>query len=354
MRWVPGEALRNILAGTTHALRYTLALALLVGTGTAADVVTVDQMLQHAATVRDSGGSVLTIESVGGVDGAACAALENLPQVRAAGALRHEETPITTAVLPRGPLATFTVTDGLVDLVDASGTGSVGIVLSEDAATALGARAGDDLVIADGRTARIRGTYPWPDDGRRTGYAYAALVPGHTDQRFDQCWVAAWPVPDDLTALLRAVVVPTDEQPDGTVTLLNATHGTSFDGAATFTDRLTRFAVWFGVVAGLAVGGMAVLARRLELAAARHLGVRPAQQSLQVLLESLCWVLSAGVLVAGLAAVLVGTGSPEDPGALVRVALHAGLPGLVAALLGGQLALCTVRERQLFRYFKER
>ncbi|HEY0215655.1 MAG TPA: hypothetical protein VGC57_04615 [Cellulomonas sp.] len=355
MRWLLGEAWRDVRSGTTHALRYALALAMVVGAAVAADVAGVDALLARGAAYRDAGAAVLTVEAVGAIDGVTCDALATLPGVRAAGALRQTTDPLVPAALPRGPVATYLVSPGTAALLHATDTGTAGVLLSEDAAAALGVGSGADLVLS-GSATTVRGTYPWPDDGRRSGYGYAAMLPADRDEPYDACWVDAYPVPAGLPALARLAVLPdgSDQSTPVVVSQLNTTLGTSFDGVRLHASRLTRHAVWAGLVAAAVLGFVAVRTRRLELAAARHVGVRARHQHAQLLVEQLAWVVPAAVVVAALAAVLVGAGSGQDPAALAWTAVHTAVPGLVGALLGGQAATALTREEHLFRYFRTR
>ncbi|ADG73020.1 conserved hypothetical protein [Cellulomonas flavigena DSM 20109] len=354
MRWVGGEAARNLLSGTTHALRYALVLALVLGALVAAEVATVDELLTRAAAYRASGGSVLTLEAVGQVDGRACEAIGELPGVRAAGALRTRTEPLVSTLLPRGPVAAYSVTPGLLEVVGARQVATPGVVLADDVAESLGLSARSTLVTTAGTTT-VRGTYAWPDDGRRAGFGYAALVPDDTGVPYDQCWVEAWPVPTDLANVLRSTLLPA---PDGMSEVrssrLNTSLGAHFDGEALYTGRVTRYAAVAGLVAGLLVGLASALGRRLELASARHVGVTRRAQHAQVLVESSVWVLAGGVLAGAAAAATIARAGGHDDGALVLAAAHVVVPGLLGALLGPQLAVAVTQESHLFRYFKSR
>lgn len=355
MRWVAGEAWRDVRSGTAHALRSVLVLTLLVGSATVADVAGVEALLVRGAEFRDAGASVLTVEAPGAVDGATCDALSGLPGVRAAGALRQAAEPLAPATLPRGPVAAYLVSPGLPALLRADDSGSAGVLLASEAAAALGVRAGDPLVL-DGTPTTARGTYVWPQDGRRSGYAYAALLPANRTAPYDACWVDAYPAPAGLAALVRLAVLPGGGQPAAPVVVsqLNTTLGATFDGAQAHAARVTRHAVWLSVAGGVLLGFAGVRARRLELAAARHVGVTANAQHLVLLLEGLATAVPAAGLVAAAVAVQIATGSGEDPAALVRTAVHVAAPGLVAALLGAQIATARTRESHLFRYFRTR
>jgi hypothetical protein len=357
MRWLLGEAVRDVLSGTTHALRYALALTLVLGAAVLADVTTVDALLARAAAYRDAGASVLTVEAPGAIDGATCDALADLTGVRAAGAIRQQEDALVPAVLPRGPLATYLGSPGLPAVLRAVDSTGPGVLLSADAAQTLDAGPGSAVALVgagDGTT--VRGTYPWPDDGRRPGYGYAALVPGERAEPYDACWVDAYPMPDDLPALARLAVIPgvADDRAPVVVSQLNTTLGQRFDGESLLAARSTRHAPWAALLGGAVIGWVAARTRRLELASARHVGVRAGQQHGLVLAETLVWVGCAALLVAATTLLVVRLGSGEDDAALRAVAVHVALPGLAGALLGGQAAVALTREAHLFRYFRTR
>lgn len=353
MRWVLGEARRNITSGTTHALRYALALAVVVATLAAAEATTIDAALNRAAEYRASGANVLMLQAPGLVDGAACDAIGDLPGVEAAGAIRAEPTPIVAAALPNGSIAGYTVTEGALELFGVDGA-AAGLAVSDEVAASLGLSPGDPLITTSGTTA-IRGTFVWPDDGRRFGFSYAALAPEQGGGAFDECWARAWPVPDNLPSVLRLTVdAGPDEDTPITVGQLNTTHGSSFDGGRLYDERTTRHAPWLALVGGLVIGFVSVRTRRLELAAARHVGVGVGAQHLMVLAESVAWVAASGVLVAAAVTALISRSSGVDDAALLVAAVRVGACGVVGGLLGAQSATALTRESHLFRYFKAR
>lgn len=354
MRWVPGEAARNLLSGTTHALRHAVALGVVLAALATAEVLAVDAILSRAAAYRDSGGSVLTLEAVGQVDGSACDALGDAPGVRAAGALRAEPEPLVASALPRGPVAAYAVTGGLLDVLQAERTAEPGVVLSRTAADGLGVDVGAPLATTTGTTA-VHGVFDWPDDGRRSGFGYAALVPTRATGTYDQCWVDAWPAPPNLPTLVRTVLLrSTDGTAPVVVSRLNTSLGAASDGHELYAARVTRHAGVAGVGVGLVLGLVSVRTRRLELASARHVGTGAAAQHVQVLLECTVWVLAAAALASGPVAVAVAAGTGGDRGSLLAGALHVAIPGGVSALLGAQCGVLATREHQLFRYFKDR
>lgn len=355
MSWPLGEAARNVWSGTTHSLRYVVALTVVLGAALASDIKGADAVLGEGAQFRESGAAVLTVEAPGRIDGATCDSFATLPGVRAAGVLRQASDPLVAAALPRGPIAAHLVSPGAPAVFRADDTGSAGVLLATDAADDLGALPGGPLVL-DGTATAVRGTYPWPQDGRRSGYGYAALIPADRTEPYDACWIDAYPVPSGLLAVAQMAVLPDGTDRGGAVTFsqLNTTLGSTFDGATSYASRTTRYAVWTSYVGGAALGFIAVYARRLELAAARHVGVRASRQHLQVLAETMAVLIPVSLILTALAAVLIRTGSGEDPAALVRVAVYVAAPGLATMVLGTQTAVALIREEHLFRYFRTR
>ena len=379
MTWIAGEAGRNVSAGTTRALRYALALAVILCVCAVSDVVTVRDLVVRAQEYRDSGAAIVTIEAPGLVDGRTCDSFADLPGVRAAGAIGHDDDPLVPAALPSGSIASVRVSPGAPRLFHAEDSGTAGVFLSRGVLDALGGsvRSGDlpsddalggntlgsnglgsdapgTLRLREG-SVPVRGWFEWPDDGRRPGFSYAALSEDAGTLPFDECWVDAWPAPGRLTEVMRTAVHP---DPTGQIRVIasqvNTTRGRSFDGSRSYAERVTRYAPYVALGAGLAIGYVSVRSRRLELAAAQHVGVGRVQQAAQVLLEASSWVIGGGLIAAGGIAVAIATVGQVEPAMLVRVAAHAAVPGLAAALLGCLLAALTVHEHHLFRYFKTR
>src|SRR5690606_8425953 len=87
--------------------------------------------------------------------------------------------------------------------------------------------------------------------------------------------------------------------------------GTSFAGADLLAGHTTRYAPAAAAIIGVILTLGSARLRRLELAAARHLGVTRTALTCQILIETACWAPIAG-LAAGAATVAAG------------IALHAG------------------------------
>jgi len=351
-RWVVDEAWRDVTSGTTHAVRYGLALLALVVLLVGADLAAVRDLGDRARAFQAAGAATVTVTAPGAVDGAACDALAEVPGVRASGALRAVDVAVVAIALPGAPLAAYDVTPGLADVLHARGERGAGVLLPDEAARTLGRVAGDELATTSG-PAHVRATYAWPDDGRRRGFAHAVLVPTPATTAFDECWVDAWPLTDDTWSLAQLAVDRTTS-PDVSAELgrVNTTLGTTFDGATLFDARLTRHAGLVALVVGAVLGAISVRARRLELASAQHAGVRRRDQHVQLFLESLAWTVPP-VLVTAALVVPACHGRPDEATAYV-LAARTGLAAALGALLAVQAATALVREDHLFTYFRNR
>jgi len=98
------EAWRNLLTGTSRAALLTVLLSVLSAGLAALEVISVQQISAAARTYVSSAASVVTLTAPGRISGVACDALDALPGVRAAGALRPRTSPLTAIELPSSPL----------------------------------------------------------------------------------------------------------------------------------------------------------------------------------------------------------------------------------------------------------
>ena len=353
LRAILREAWRDLVTGTTRVATFALAFAVLVVGMCAADQLTVRRLVDEAAQYRAAGASVVTIAAEGRIRGDACEALGDLPGVRAAGALRQEADGLRLSTLPQSPLTHYLVTPHLPEVLSARSDGN-GLVLSADAATAVGRTVGDPVETLDG-TSRIAGVYPYPSDGRRVGFGYAALDVSGAGGLYDECWVDSWPLDDHIEALLLTTVQPNaDADADVQLSRLNTTLGTAFDGATSFHDRLTTDG-WLGAAAVAAViGYVSVRVRRVAIASALHTRVPRRSLVAIVALETAAWVLPVAALATAATLVFAATGAPEDRATTLLLSARVVAPAVAAAALGAVVALGLTRERHLFRYVKDR
>lgn len=369
LRGVVDEAWRDIVSGTSHAFMLMLILAALVGGLSAADLFSIRSIAQQVDRYIASGASTYVIEFKGGISGEACERLSSVDGVLASGALRSKNDKVTSAVLPSAGIPSLDATTGALG-VFASSTRSDGatltvrdydgIWLSSQAARSVHARAGNRLALRAGGRVRVAGVFQYPDDGRSTSYDYVALsqVPAAADD-FDQCLVKAWPVPDAMQSLLQSTVSSwsSDASQQPTISQLNSTQGTQLDAVKTFRERQSALAPVVMFVSALFAGYAAVRARRLELASAMHCGEPKIALWLQMLLETLMWCCSAIIVTAPLivwALTHMETGVIISSTTLVGILSRIPAAALVGVLAGASMAMLITRERDLFRYFKNR
>lgn len=357
------EAGRNLVSGTTRAVLLAVAFLLTVGTVAALDVRAVSDVTRTAQDFRAHGGSVQVLTATGSVDPRRCAALAGLPGIEASGAIRAGR-PLVASALPASTLTQWDVTPGFLAVLDSTGasTGArqvaptatgAGVWLSADLAETLALRPGATLATRAG-DATVGGTYVWADDGRDRALGYSVLTPTAATGAYDACWAQIWPVDDNTTGLLYTALDPGTNDATTTLGQLNQTQGTSYDARAALQDRPTRHAPLAAAVLGLVLGLVAVRTRRLELAAALHARIPRPALTLQVLVETACWVLAAAAIAAAALAWPAIAGSPDASGAAYQIGLRIVVAGVAGVLVGVVVATAMTREKHLFRYFKER
>ncbi|GAA2049648.1 hypothetical protein GCM10009820_05360 [Leifsonia soli] len=356
------EALLNVRSGTARAGLFALVLGAVAAVLGGSDLVAIASIEHEADRFRKDGGSTIIYRFPQGIDGAACDGLRSVDGVAAAGAVRQRERGYTPAALPREPIPTFDVSPafgGFTALRDeASGAG---VLISEDVAETTGASVGTVLHLTDGRP-RVTGVFSYPNDGRRPGYGYAIFVPSDVLAPYDECWVEAWPVSDRLlavmpTALVGAGSAPTassDDTRGPQLQQLNASHGSTFDGAVAFETRVTRMSTAVLGLVGFVLGAVSVGRRKLELASGRHAGVSATASSLQLVLETLVWAAMGALVALSLLSLVIATGGSSSPDVLCGVAARVLIVTLMAPALGAFARAATIREAHLFAYFKAR
>ena len=130
--------------------------------------------------------------------------------------------------------------------------------------------------------------------------------------------------------------------------------GTVPPSASAFGNRPTGLAFILVAAVSLAAAGASAWSRRAELASALHAGYRHVALIAQLMTEAAA-ICSAGTMLAlPLAAYAVAASQPGD-----RLAMAVALARIVVAvdagaLAGTMLVAAGVRERLLFRFFKER
>ncbi len=350
------EAWLNVWSGASRAVTLSLVCLLLGTAFTLADLSAVLRIDQQAQEFRSSGASVLILNAPGIVDGRLCEALDSIPGVSAAGALRSS-APTAFAALPQQSVPLFEVSPGFPQILDkGQSSGQLGVELSMDAARAISAQTGDVVSTTVGEV-EVTGIYDYPQDGRARGYGYAVLSPITAANLFDECWVDQWPQSETLRTLMLGALTPSSGSaaPAATVSQLNSTLGRTFDANALFANRITAWGLPLAFVAVFLVAAVAARIRRLELTAALHLGVSKPALLGQLLIEAAIWLAPlfiGGVLIALWYATALSPGNELNSAFLFASQTPA--VAIAGGLLGTATTVLTFKESQLFRYFKER
>ena len=173
---------------------------------------------------------------------------------------------------------------------------------------------------------------------------------------FDSCWVSEWPQSSQVAQLLRGVLVPgqSSQANPPVLSQLNTTHGTAFDGSLQFADRVTQWAILLAFVAGFALAFASVRLRRLELAAALHLGLTRRALAALMTLEFAMWALPAALIGLLLAVGYSQTGLLTDVGNNLAFGLILPVLTILGCGVGIATSTATISEDHLFRYFKNR
>lgn len=360
---IRGEAVRNLRSGTTRALTFGLVWFALAASVLVWDALAVDGIAQDAAHYRSVGAATLVVASPGGIDGAQCERMDALPNVRGAGALRPSTSPLVPLRTPGVELPTFDATPGAVALLLAAdpvaaadpGVALDGVFVSDEVADVLALHPGDTLATEAGDVV-VAGVFASPDDGRRAGLGFAAVQTVPAGAAFDECRVAVWPESRQVQAIVTASVLapPASDAGAPVIGQLNPTLGDGFDAPGRFRTRATAL-LPLAVLGGCAaLGFVAVRLRRLELAAARGVGVGLRVQVGQLALETLAWLVPAATAAL---AVGVGTALAQNPGTVPAGVEYAGVVlggGVACGLAGALLAVATVSPRRLHAYFRDR
>ena len=238
-----------------------------------------------------------------------------------------------------------------------NGSSSTGAFISREVADEFGIHEGKvrpETIDTDQGQAEVAGIYDYPADGRRPGLGYALLLPDSTEAAFDECWVASWPQTAEIRTLIRSAsdtngTGSTTEQP--IVAQLNTRNGTFFDGPEQFNERITRLAGPVALFGGAVLGYLFVRLRRLELAAARHSGVRPVDQAAQLGIEAT--LATAAVWILSIPAIAYATRGSADY-ALIIIGLKPLLIAGITFITSASLSSFGTKEMHLYKYFKSR
>lgn len=371
------EATRDVSTGTSKFLLYFLVYLALLGLLTAHEVTSVSAVIDAAQRFQQAGTNVRIVSSAGRVDGAACVALADNYEVSAA-AVRQLPGQFRAATMRSVPLPQYVATPDIESVLGVerwgAGDGARGSRVPGGAGDAVGAHGRSDsgvfvgsqvldqfgeglrMLAGDPEELTIAGVYPYPDDGRTPGYGFAVVIPEPTSSEpYDECWVKSWPEIPEVNGLLHSVVIPSEKSDAASPDLsqLNTTLGRTFDGAAMFNNRMSRFDTYVALLTGATIGFFAVRSRRLELASALHARVGRGSLTFTQLLQQCVWIALASGVISAVTAVFASY-YPDDAGSLLGIAARVIGLGAVGVLAGVVGAAVTIRERALFVYFKQR
>jgi hypothetical protein len=347
------EACRNVVTGTTRAALFGTVLSAIVGSLAIVDARSIIDLQSRAAEFVSSGATVQVLVAKKMTDAASCEGLGRVNGIRAAGALR-ETGPVVLRAMFANPIPAYAVTPGFIKVLGGDPGSRAGAWLPEELAATLKVTPGSRLDTTAGPLT-VAGTYSHPDDGRDSRLAYAVLLPQLPSGVFDECWADAWPVSKSARKIhYAAVKVDGESSEPVNIDQLNTSMGTEFDGAAEFAGRVTRHTLPACVVVGFVLGFVATQRRRLELAGALHIGMPARAVMSMMLIETAVWTLAAFALSACALVFAVNLGRPADAWEIYLIDIRGPAIAVVAALAGAVCAATTIRERHLFRYFKDR
>ncbi len=298
----------------------------------------------------------MQVRSDQAIDADRCVALDSVPGVQGAVALRFTDSVISPVVRPDNPIPVVETAGDAATLLGASTAPQPGLLLPDGLATVIGAERGSNLPLTSGEQVAVRGIYNFPEDGRDSRLASSAVA-GTADHRpFDECWIHVWPVNDKLLDLvLYAADSGADDAAIPEVNQLNTTLGTDPGFDAQFRERGTQLIAAAGVGLFVLVGFAAVWMRRLEISTSLQLGVRKRHLILQHVVEGATWVLPASILLGsiGFAIVMTSARPPDASALLEELTVHA-LAAVAGVLVGGALAVLTVNPNLQYTYLKSR
>ncbi|QNE35503.1 hypothetical protein [Leifsonia shinshuensis] len=348
------EALRNVLSGTSRFAVLAAGFGLIVGALGVLDARSIIALQWQTHAYISAGGTIRTVGSPGNIDSATCEQLANVSGIEGAGSLSQGD-PVTLLAMPDNPIPLYTASPGFARVLGLPENAHTGLWLSGQVADKTGLNTGARVETSHGRTV-VAGVFDYPSDGRDPRLEYAAIASTTPGERADECWAIVWPTSQQRNDLIRTSVVATDASTRVTDGVLNSSAGSGLAPAEAFQQRMTRFASWGAAVAGAALAFFAVVRRRLEYAAALHTGASKPTITAVALLEAVAWQ-GVGALIAFGAIALASTIEfPADSAAVHVLGVVAAGPALafVGGVLGTAVGMLTVREKHLFRYFKER
>ncbi|MDR1188971.1 MAG: hypothetical protein LBK95_16235 [Bifidobacteriaceae bacterium] len=353
------EAWRNVATGTTRPWIGAGAFVATVGVIAALQAHLVVRAVDEAWEYRDAGAAVTILDAPTAISAAQCDALAETPGIVASGAVREGPHVRVAADLSVEQI-TLEASPGFAGLLHTERAGSSpsdGVWVSETMASRFGVRAGSPgIALVQGGDIPLAGIFAWPDDGRDPSLGFSIVSPVAPVGLFDSCWIETWPEGSqrDLARLAIDQSGGVDAARGATTRQLNATLGTSFDGPARYRSIPAWPLTAAACAAAFATGFTLVRVRRLSLASALHAGLAKATLAVQLLMETVWWLIPALALSAAGTWGVASHGNPDSTWAAAYPGLRCLLLAAIVALTGSLTAALATRERHLFRYFKAR
>lgn len=350
------EALTDLRLDVGHGVLWACGAMLCAVVAALAPQWGLWQGLEEAAAYRAAGGSITIVAAPGRIDGQACSRLIGANGVRAAGATRAVDN-LRFPSMPGTPVPSFEVTPSFPEVLGLDRAGS-GLVLAGRLADQLGARAGGSVAVGD-RTALVSGRYDFAVDGRVPTLGYAVLVPTPAVDTFDECWLDVWPQDGSVTSLAKTVVREAraggdGQQPTVTVTQLNASLGATMGGSDASEVARSRVLPALGAIGALVLAWILMVGRRVELASARHVGVRIGDQLAGMLIEALVLCGVGSLLTIPALVWFTRAANPDDRIAMAWLGTRGIVSVLAGSLVGTVVGLMSIKERRLHSYVKDR
>lgn len=356
MRWqsILSEAWRNLVTGTALAAPLSLLVGAVCGILVGIDLGATSAISIAGQQFQQAAANVMGYQAPGRISAVACEALNSSKGVEA-GAIRRAPKDLVLSALPSSGVPTYEVTSGFPHvLYDGRHPIGGGLLVSRALADAIGLEEGETLSTLHG-DAEVALIYDYPDDGRRPDLEYAILVPVVAETAFDECWARTWPQSDALVVLLRTTILPGNATEDSPNLLqVNQSLGNEFLGEERFADRPTRFLPLIGAALVFLLAFFGTRLRRVELAAARHSGMRLKDVWAMLVVETLGWIAVVVVIQLPLATWFVAQAASVDKATYIDLAARYCLMFGLFALSGASVGAAMIRERQLFVHFKAR
>ena len=357
MRWasILSEAWRDVVSGASRALLWAVIIAMATGGAFAAELVQLKSLYTASDEYVSKGASINVFKAAGHINPTACEALNQVPGIRAAGAIRRVEDKVTLTPLPSAPVPLAEVTPHFPDILKAQTAPVTGVIASEQVHAYTQVNPGQELDTHQGKIP-VSGVYSYPEDGRVPGYGYLLLSPTTKGGGFDECWADIWPESPEKTALLHTTLMSStgEERQTPQLSQLNPTLGSSFQALTLYQHRITRFLpAALGIIA-FSLGYALVRIRRLDYAAALHARIPRHDMYLVIIAQTLIWLLPT-LAVLELLAISMNTliiGNPDQTALLLTNRIILIIP--IAIITGLSIAWQLTREQHLFQYYKTR